>query len=1095
MGSIGRKVTDWGNQPCAAKTFFLRQSDLDQKVIQKEISVLQRLRLRHIIQFYRTHEEHGNIYLLMELAERGSLQQAIHKNELGHDDWATKRRLASEIARGLAYIHQEKVLHRDLKSANVLLTKHMEVKLADFGLAKVKSMTMAASASRTSQSGVGPAGTLRWIAPELLFARKPEYAAKSDVYTLGVVMWEMAAHSSRPFADQDNDACVALAVSKGDRETSPADTPTDYRDWAERCWGQEPEDRPDASEVTQIHVEPAAELDNDASILDFSFDQSDSANGLGGRGDNQDALTANITHGDGTDQYVGQLPSTDDDGVVAHMCKAAQQGIVEGQLFLGWIYDHGHGVDKSDKDAFWWYRLAASNGSVVAQVHIAKMYLNGQGVDRSDGKAARWYLRAAVQGDVEAQYQMSLMYTSGRGVEQDDVEAVRWYRLAAENGHCDAQFTLSQWYSLGRGVTQSDADAAKWLTEAAKQGNMAAQLHLGMFYWNGQGVEQSDIEAIEWLTKAAIQGNVEAQHNLGLIYEGGRGADRSDIDAFKWFVMAAEQGYAEAQFLVGLRYVEGRGVQQSYIKARWWFTQAADQNNADAQRSLGVMYEQGQGIKQSDVEATHWYCKVADQGDSDVQTHVGLMYLEGRGVEQNDVDASKWFTKAAEHGDAVAQFHLGLMYLKGRGVEKNDNEAAKWFTFGAEQGSVRAQLSLAHLYLQGQGVEQSDIEATKWLTKAAEQGCATAQSHLEQLNLGGLGLDQQNTCDVASGIIMRETQGFVENHTSVGLSRDQRQYLSHSKPLLTPQHSPFVLGIKLGSGSGTFGSVHEARWGNQPCAAKTFFYNQSDFHLQSIQKEISVPKRLRFRHLIQFYRTHEENGQIYLLMELAENGSLAQAINRGELFSVDWSTKSRLASEIAQGLAFIHQEKVLHRDLKSANVFLTRHMEVKLADFGLAKVKSMTMAASRASQSRAGLAGTFRWIAPELLFAKMPEYTTKSDVYALGVVMWEMAANCTRPFRDQDNDALVAEAIGDGARETFPVDTPIEYREWAEKCWRQDPSLRPEASEAVQIHCNSSNESFDDDDDNPFDFGLSESDSDDLERYSDDEFAPEASAT
>ncbi|KAG0253371.1 hypothetical protein DFQ27_007446 [Actinomortierella ambigua] len=1050
----------WGTLVCAAKTFYLSQSDFHLQSIQKEITALQKLRSHHVIQFYRVYQEADRIFLLMELAENGSLSQAISKGSLREDDWPTKMRLANEIARGLAFIHQEGVLHRDLKSGNVLLTRYMEVKLADFGLAKIRSAMNAAS--MTSGSTAVITGTIRWMAPELLCVPIPKYSTKSDVFALGVVMWEMAANSTRPFKAGDMDALVALAIHRGEREILPDDTPAEYRDLVQRCWHQDRSQRPEAKDIVLGHDGSTEEGAGDEEKNDVEFEWSE-ADGT---------HTSEIHNGDGStpgrhtdaanhDEYVGRVPETDDD-VVTHMCTAAKRGNREAQLFLGWIYDHGHGVDKSDKDAFWWYRLAASHGSAVAQVHVAKIYLNGQGVDRSDGEAARWYLRAAVHGDVEAQYQMSLMYTSGRGVEQDDVEAARWYILAAENGHCDAQFTLSQWYSLGRGVTQSDADAAKWLTEAAKQGNMAAQLHLGMFYWNGQGVEQSDIEAIEWLTKAAIQGNVEAQHNLGLIYEGGRGADRSDIDAFRWFVMAAEQGYAEAQFLVGLRYVEGRGVQQSYIKARWWFTQAADQNNADAQRSLGVMYEQGQGIKQSDVEATHWYCKVADQGDSDVQTHVGLMYLEGRGVEQNDVDASKWFTKAAEHGDAVAQFHLGLMYLKGRGVEKNDNEAARWFTLGAEQGSVRAQLSLAHLYLEGQGVEQSDIEATKWLTKAAEQGCATAQSHLEQLNLGGLGLDQQNACDVASGI--------------------------------TPQYSPFVLGIKLGSGSGTFGSVHEARWGNQPCAAKTFFYNQSDFHLQSIQKEISVLKRLRFRHIIQFYRTHEENGQIYLLMELAENGSLAQAINRGELFSVDWSAKSRLASEIAHGLAYIHGEGVLHHDIRSSCVLLSRHMEVKLADFGLVTVRMLVSAASTADQSKGGFAGTLRWMAPELLFAKKPEYTTKSDVYALGVVMWEMAANSTRPFRDQDNDALVAEAIGDGARETFPVDTPIEYREWAEKCWHQDPSLRPEASEAVQIHCNSSNESPDDDDASLIDFDLSESDSDDLERYRD-EFASEASAT
>ncbi|KAF9156015.1 hypothetical protein DFQ26_009506, partial [Actinomortierella ambigua] len=275
---------------------------------------------------------------------------------------------------------------------------------------------------------------------------------------------------------------------------------------------------------------------------------------------------------------------------------------------------------------------------------------------------------------------------------------------------------------------------------------------------------------------------------------------------------------------------------------------------------------------------------------------------------------------------------------------------------------------------------------------------------------------------------MGETQGLMEYHSSIALS--------HRKAL----------------GSGAFGTVHEARWGNQPCAAKTFFLSPSEFDRQSIRKEISVLKKLRFRHVIQFYRTHEENDRIYLLMELAERGSLEQAINRGVLSSDDWSTKSRLASEIAQGLDFIHKEKILHRDIRSGNVLLNMHMEVKLVDLRLATVNSMTFESMSVTQSVSGIVGTLRWIAPELFYASKPEYSTKSDVYALGVVMWEMAANCTRPYKDQIDGALIAVHVSHGGRETFPEDTPTEYREWAERCWHQNPVCRPDASEVVQIH-------------------------------------------
>ncbi|KAF9977047.1 hypothetical protein BGZ73_007160 [Actinomortierella ambigua] len=263
----------------------------------------------------------------------------------------------------------------------------------------------------------------------------------------------------------------------------------------------------------------------------------------------------------------------------------------------------------------------------------------------------------------------------------------------------------------------------------------------------------------------------------------------------------------------------------------------------------------------------------------------------------------------------------------------------------------------------------------------------------------------------------------------------------------TPQ-SLFVLGTRLGTGA--FGQVHQAQYGDQPCAAKSFFLSKADIHQKTIQKEIEVLQKLRYRHVIQFYRTHVERDCMYLLMELAEKGSLAQAINKGEIAHDDWATKKRLAHEIAQGLAYIHQEGVLHRDLKSANVLLTKNMEVRLADFGLAQIRSAISAASSSGGHLSkGPAGTLRWVAPELLHGSSSKYSTKTDVYALGVVMWEMAADCTRPFKDQHNEALVALDVKNGRREVLPDDTPDEYRKWVECCWNQDPVVYGTTNTAV----------------------------------------------
>ncbi|KAF9978766.1 hypothetical protein BGZ73_000413 [Actinomortierella ambigua] len=177
-------------------------------------------------------------------------------------------------------------------------------------------------------------------------------------------------------------------------------------------------------------------------------------------------------------------------------------------------------------------------------------------------------------------------------------------------------------------------------------------------------------------------------------------------------------------------------------------------------------------------------------------------------------------------------------------------------------------------------------------------------------------------------------------------------------------------------------------------------------------------------------------------MELAEKGSLQNFVGQHSLN--DWQTKERIAQEIARGLVYIHSEKIIHRDLKSGNVLLDGAMGAKICDFGLSSVHTAGSMSSGLKDTR----GTTRWMAPEL-FTLQPKYTTKSDMYALGCIMWEMAADSTPPFAGQSDMYTIIQCVKDGGREEIPADTPDEYRRWIEWCWRQDPMRRPEAFEIV----------------------------------------------
>ena len=152
----------------------------------------------------------------------------------------------------------------------------------------------------------------------------------------------------------------------------------------------------------------------------------------------------------------------------------------------------------------------------------------------------------------------------------------------------------------------------------------------------------------------------------------------------------------------------------------------------------------------------------------------------------------------------------------------------------------------------------------------------------------------------------------------------------------------------------------------------------------------------------------------------------------------------RIALDIARGLAYLHAENIVHRDIKSMNVLLTEG-KACLADFGLARVKTDTQAVSTGSSQAVG---TLRWMAPEL-FSPRAVYTRKSDMYSLGWVLWELASRRI-PFHNANSNELILMWVREGEREDIPQDCPARLASVIKDCWHGDPTRRPEA-EAVAV--------------------------------------------
>lgn len=238
-------------------------------------------------------------------------------------------------------------------------------------------------------------------------------------------------------------------------------------------------------------------------------------------------------------------------------------------------------------------------------------------------------------------------------------------------------------------------------------------------------------------------------------------------------------------------------------------------------------------------------------------------------------------------------------------------------------------------------------------------------------------------------------------------------------------------------GQGSFGAVTKALYMGVPVAVKTLHASSlSDADMTEFRRETGVHAGLPHPHIVQLLGVVTDASPLALVMELLPQ-SLHQLLHSDE--DLDWSERARLAREIAQGLLFLHEEGIIHRDLRSANVLLTADRRVKLCDFGLARVKATGAAVS---------GRVYAWMAPEVLAAP-PQYSPLSDVFSYGVVVWEITSRSV-PFVSGKPDQIVT-WIRDGWREEIPEDAPVNMQRVIEGSWMQQARARMRLQDAVAL--------------------------------------------
>ncbi|KAF0689706.1 Aste57867_18867 [Aphanomyces stellatus] len=241
---------------------ILEERKTDAKEIEcfvAEIKLMANFKHPNIVDFlgFSWNPKDANLCALTEYMKNGDLFVYLQKRKTTLTWKHDKISIAIDIAQALVYLHSlsPKVIHRDLKSKNVLLDENCTAKLSDFGISRLRQL------EETMTAGVG---TALWAAPEVFLAKK--YNDRADVYSLGVVLSELDT-CAIPYADQaigkngklDGMAVIKLVTQQKAKPTFSASCPEAVRDIAFRCLDYEPDNRPSAAEVVEIlkhHVQP-----------------------------------------------------------------------------------------------------------------------------------------------------------------------------------------------------------------------------------------------------------------------------------------------------------------------------------------------------------------------------------------------------------------------------------------------------------------------------------------------------------------------------------------------------------------------------------------------------------------------------------------------------------------------------------------------------------------------------------------------------------------------------------------------------------------------------------------------------------------------
>jgi len=235
-------------------------------------------------------------------------------------------------------------------------------------------------------------------------------------------------------------------------------------------------------------------------------------------------------------------------------------------------------------------------------------------------------------------------------------------------------------------------------------------------------------------------------------------------------------------------------------------------------------------------------------------------------------------------------------------------------------------------------------------------------------------------------------------------------------------------------GSGSFGSVYSAKYKGQSVILKQFAKQKySELSNLQMRAESAQLSKLTHENVVLFYGLITVIPNMGFVAEYCSRGGLNQVLYEKSK-DLSWSRRLDFAIDAAKGMAYLHQSKIVHGDLKSSNLMVTETWRVKVADAGFSKVKLDNQTMTQV--------GAVSWTAPEVTQDAL--YSDKSDVYSFGIILWEILFR-TKPWEGMHTMKIIV-TVESGERPSLsplPPQIPQAVVPIIQSCWHGNPTQRP----------------------------------------------------